>query len=145
MFSTCRALDVIEHIEDDRAFIEAAVKHLKSNGRLIINVPAHQYLYSKYDKIMGHKRRYNKKELKTLTNELGLQIESISYWGLFMIPVVIIRKFILSFMKKDITAIGFKPPNAIVNKAFLLLMKIEKKLFSHPFTGTSLFAVVKKL
>ncbi len=137
-------LDVIEHIEDDGAFIETALKHLKKDGRIIINVPAHHTLFSKYDKKMGHKRRYNKNNIEVITKKLGLQIEYLSYWGLFMIPVVLLRKLIISFVKKDVAAIGFKPPHSIINKAFLLLMKIEKQLFSPPFTGTSLFAVIKK-
>ena len=138
-------LDVIEHIENDSEFIETALKCLKINGSAIISVPAHHILFCKYDKLMGHVRRYNKKELKTLLTNLGLQIEYITYWGLFLVPVLFLRKFILIFTKKGIAEIGFRSPNPIINNAFLSLMKIENKLFTRPIIGTSLFVAVKKI
>ena len=53
--------DVIEHIKDDEKEIKIALKKLNKNGYLIIMVPAFQYLYSEYDKSIGHFRRYEKK------------------------------------------------------------------------------------
>ncbi len=64
-FDTIIYIDVIEHIENDSKELEQAVKHLMPNGFLIIGVPAHQWLYSKFDKAVGHYRRYNKKMLKS--------------------------------------------------------------------------------
>lgn len=56
--------DVLEHIKyDDQELIKAS-KHLKPGGRLIILVPAHNFLFTKFDKAIGHFRRYNKKMLK---------------------------------------------------------------------------------
>ena len=52
--------DVIEHIKDDEKEIKIALKKLNKNGYLIIMVPAFQYLYSEYDKSIGHFRRYEK-------------------------------------------------------------------------------------
>jgi SAM-dependent methyltransferase len=57
-------IDVIEHIEDDAAELRRAYNHLKPGGKLMILVPAHQFLYSPFDKAIGHFRRYNKTMLK---------------------------------------------------------------------------------
>jgi hypothetical protein len=56
-------MDVIEHIEKDHEELKLAASHLKKNGYLIILVPAHQWLFSPFDKAIGHYRRYTKKSL----------------------------------------------------------------------------------
>lgn len=64
LFDTILYIDVLEHIEDDKTEALAAAKHLKPGGFLIILSPAHQYLYSPFDKAIGHFRRYSLQELK---------------------------------------------------------------------------------
>ena len=65
-FDTIIYIDVIEHIENDLQELQRAVGFLKPNGHIIILVPAHQYLYSAFDKAIGHFRRYDKKMLKSV-------------------------------------------------------------------------------
>jgi 2-polyprenyl-3-methyl-5-hydroxy-6-metoxy-1,4-benzoquinol methylase len=60
LYDTIIYIDVIEHIEDDIREIDRAATLLKPGGHLIILVPAHQYLFSPFDKAIGHYRRYNK-------------------------------------------------------------------------------------
>ncbi len=59
-------IDVIEHIEDDAEELRIAYTKLKNGGHLIILVPAHNFLYSPFDKIIGHYRRYNKEMLRAV-------------------------------------------------------------------------------
>lgn len=56
-------IDVLEHIKDDLEETQAAVKHLKPGGRLIILSPAHQWLFTPFDEEIGHYRRYSKETL----------------------------------------------------------------------------------
>jgi ubiquinone/menaquinone biosynthesis C-methylase UbiE len=60
-------IDVVEHIEKDKAELELAEKYLKRGGKLIVLVPAHQFLFSPFDKAIGHYRRYNKQMLKDIS------------------------------------------------------------------------------
>ena len=57
-FDTIIYMSVLEHIEDDYKEIEKALSKLDTNGHLIICVPAHNYMYSNFDKEIGHFRRY---------------------------------------------------------------------------------------
>ncbi len=57
-FNTIIYLNVLEHIEKDQKEIEHALSKLNKNGHLIVLVPAHQKLYSKFDNAIGHCRRY---------------------------------------------------------------------------------------
>ena len=69
---------MLEHIEHDSAEINALLEHLKTNGKLVILSPAHNYLYSPFDKNIGHFRRYNKKMLREIMPK-ALQEEQLEY------------------------------------------------------------------
>ncbi|MEO5717220.1 MAG: class I SAM-dependent methyltransferase [Chthoniobacterales bacterium] len=134
-------LDVLEHIEDDQAFLTAALRHLRPGGVLIVNVPASMMLYSRYDTVAGHVRRYRSATLGKVFREAGLRPEVLRYWGMSMVPVLLVRKACLSLMgPKETIRFGFAPPNAAANLVLSSLMKIETALpFPAPF-GTSLLA-----
>jgi SAM-dependent methyltransferase len=65
-FDSIIYIDVLEHIEHDAEEVQAAARHLKDDGHLIVLSPAHQFLYTPFDKAIGHYRRYNKKTLSAL-------------------------------------------------------------------------------
>jgi len=69
--------NVIEHIEDDQQVIKHADKVLKPGGRMIFIVPSGENLYSSLDKAIGHHRRYDKKQLRSLFLELGYDVEEL--------------------------------------------------------------------
>ena len=65
-FDSILYIDVIEHIENASKELQLAQKYLIKGGFLIILVPAHNFLYSPFDKSIGHQLRYNKKSLKDI-------------------------------------------------------------------------------
>jgi SAM-dependent methyltransferase len=65
-------IDVIEHIEKDGEELAYARELLADGGHLIVLVPAHQSLFSPFDKAIGHYRRYNKKMLRAAAPGLPL-------------------------------------------------------------------------
>lgn len=77
-FDTILYLDVLEHIESDRAELEAAAGHLKDRGHLIVLSPAHNSLFSKFDTHVGHWRRYDKSMLSKIVPR-SLSVKSMLY------------------------------------------------------------------
>jgi SAM-dependent methyltransferase len=73
-FDTVFALNVVEHIKDDKLALENAKKLLKSSGKLIILVPAYDFLYNNFDAELYHYRRYNLKKLQSLFTSANLNI-----------------------------------------------------------------------
>jgi ubiquinone/menaquinone biosynthesis C-methylase UbiE len=65
-FNLIAYIDVLEHIEDDKGQIKLAARFLKEDGYFLVVVPAHQYLFSNFDKSVGHFRRYSIKSLNEL-------------------------------------------------------------------------------
>lgn len=147
-YDVVTAFDVIEHITDPKVFIEAMLMHLKPDGFLIINVPALQFLYSRYDEVQGHVKRYDIKTMKAELKDFNLSILSMNYWGASNIPILYLRKWLLSRDKKsspdDILKKGFQPPGNFVNSFFRLIMKIETSIFRKPKFGSSLMLVARK-
>ncbi|WCL80421.1 methyltransferase domain-containing protein [Saprospira sp. CCB-QB6] len=80
-FASVYALNVVEHIEDDRWALENCCKLIRKGGNLVILVPAHQFLYNSLDEALGHYKRYTKKELIHLFEELGLKVLKAQYWN----------------------------------------------------------------
>ena len=64
-YKTIIYADVLEHIKNDFKELRLALNHLKKNGRLIILCPAHNFLFTSFDKNVGHFRRYNKNMFKS--------------------------------------------------------------------------------
>jgi len=143
-YQTIFMFDVIEHIDDEKEFIKAALFHLKPGGRLIVNVPASMGLYSEYDTAVGHLRRYSIHDMAALEKALELDIESVTYWGLSLYPVLIIRKMLMKNVdKKSIIKKGFEPPGKLMNKLLMYYSKLE--IIPQQLCGTSVMAVFKKI
>ena len=68
-FNSICYFDVLEHIDNHEAEILSAIGRLKKNGHLIICVPAHSFLYSCYDRSVGHYRRYEK-DFSEIANDI---------------------------------------------------------------------------
>ncbi len=63
---TILCLNVLEHIQDDKQAINNMLKQLKKHGKLLLFVPAYQWLYSDMDKLAGHFRRYRLNDIHNL-------------------------------------------------------------------------------
>jgi SAM-dependent methyltransferase len=62
-FDTILYVDVLEHIEDDRRELAASAARLREGGHIIVLAPAHESLFSPFDKAIGHFRRYSRASL----------------------------------------------------------------------------------
>lgn len=137
-------MDVIEHIDDDSTFLRAAIQYVNDEGLVLINVPAINHFFSKYDVAAGHKRRYDKEMMRKLLTENNIEPLVISYWGLSLVPIVLLRKLLLKITgSKNIIKNGFKPPNELMNRLFKVMLSTETGIIKSPWIGTSLIAVGK--
>ena len=74
------SLNVLEHIEDDAAIVEAFYQKLKHGGKIFLYLPAFNVLYSSMDEKVGHFRRYDKSTLKKLfADENKWRIKKLYY------------------------------------------------------------------
>lgn len=133
--------DVLEHISDETGFLQAVMFHLKPEGKVVVNVPAGEWAFSSYDTAAGHLRRYSMTTLGASAARSGFKPAQWTYWGLPLVPVLLLRKLWL-MGKRDqnrIIAAGFDSRSAGINRLLHLLSKCE--LLPQRFLGTSLMAV----
>lgn len=138
-------LDVLEHIIDDLDFLQTAIKYLKKDGLIVVGVPAHQTLFSIYDKQVGHYRRYSGQKIRKLFEGADLDIIECKYWGFTLLPLTFLRKLILSRTEKSkVVQRGFKSPHKAFNWLMVQIMKFETYFFPKVISGTSIIAMGRK-
>jgi glycosyltransferase involved in cell wall biosynthesis len=76
-------LNVLEHIEDDRAVLRSLLETTPAGCRLVVLVPFNQALYSDFDRELGHFRRYEQGELEAKMREAGWEVETQFYFNKF--------------------------------------------------------------
>lgn len=145
-FDIVTALDLLEHVDAAIALAEMR-RVLKPGGYAMINVPAFQFLWSGHDKALGHKQRYDAKQMKRLLCGIGFTIQRISYWNTFLFPIIASIRLV-KFRTQGKTESGsdnydFGPP---INGLLSAILKTEARIIKHvnlPF-GVSLVCVLKK-
>ena len=136
--------DVLEHLDDEDAFVKAIQFHMTAKGRIVVNVPALQTLYSNYDKAVGHVRRYNIAGLRRVAERNGMKIGAWSYWGLSMTPLLLLRRvWLLGQSPENIISSGFDSGGSFMNRTLLLLSQMEP--MPQRILGSSLMAVLEPL
>jgi hypothetical protein len=136
-FDSLLYIDVIEHIEDDVAELEKASSLLNQGGKLFIIVPAHQYLFSPFDKKIGHYRRYNK-DLLTSIMPNDLTIEKLHYLDSVGFFLSLFNKY---FLRQSLPT---KKQILFWDNVIIPISKILDPIFGFNF-GKSLLLIAQKM
>lgn len=145
-FDLIGAFDVIEHVEEDAASLKALFEKTKPGGYALFTVPAYMFLWSQHDVVNHHKRRYTKKQFESLLSGSGFQVDVISYYNMFLFPLVAGIRFLKKALKIKDKPDETLPRLAIINKILFLIFSCEKFLIGKiplPF-GVSILAVCRR-
>lgn len=136
LFDTILYIDVLEHIQNDKAEIEMAASRLNQGGYLIILSPAFQLLYSKFDNAIGHFRRYTRKELISLF-PVSLKQTLLRYLDS--------SGFFLSFTNKVFLKQKYPTEKQVQiwDKLIVPVSKISDRVFNYSF-GKSILGIWQK-
>lgn len=144
-FDIVTILDVLEHTDDKRVFKEMG-RIVKKKGIIIITVPAFPWLWSSWDEVLHHKRRYTSKSLKYLIESNNFRVLKIFYLYSFLVmPAFLVRKIKQKLYNKKYPS-DFELSNPIFNFLLNKLARFEFILAQKgliPF-GTTLMAIAKK-
>lgn len=144
-FNLITALDVIEHIDQDVESLKVMHSCLAKDGKAIITVPAYMFLWSAFDEMNQHKRRYTLTELKTKLLDAGYTIKKITYFNTLLFPIVYAVRILNNILKRS-GASDIEMPGKISNYILKKVFGIEKYLLRYinlPF-GVSILTVVEK-
>ena len=87
-------LDVLEHQQDDRSFLRELIVRMQPGANLIITVPALPWLWSEWDAVLGHYRRYTRTSLRSVAAECPVRIRKISYLFPELVPAGLLRRLL---------------------------------------------------
>jgi SAM-dependent methyltransferase len=87
-FDAVLALDVIEHIDDDRTAVARLGGLARPGGVVIVSVPALPEFFTEFDEIQGHRRRYLPESLRAAFEGSGLTLEQVFWWGQWLVPML---------------------------------------------------------
>jgi Methyltransferase domain len=73
------ALDVMEHVPDDRGFIAELLEAVDIGTTFVLTVPALNALWSSWDVSLGHYRRYDRASIRRLLSQLSVDVIEVSY------------------------------------------------------------------
>ncbi len=148
-FNIIGVFDVLEHLEDDEMLLKNAIRFLEKNGIVVLTVPAYDKLWSDFDVVSGHKRRYSKRELLNKLRKNNYEPIIVSYFNTFLLPIM----FLVRKKKKHENGSYCKEMDRQLNPSFIInmimnfvnrferfLLKIGVKL---PI-GTSIIIVAKR-
>jgi 2-polyprenyl-3-methyl-5-hydroxy-6-metoxy-1,4-benzoquinol methylase len=130
------ALNVVEHIKDDKLAIENMIKLLKPGGKIIILVPAYQWLYNGFDVALEHFKRYTKSRLLGIFPTRGVKLIRSWYFnfagifGWFLVGSVMKKKLIPESNMKlynVLTPIFKIADKVVLNKMGLSVIAVYQK------------------
>jgi SAM-dependent methyltransferase len=85
-------LDVLEHMADPVRVLKNAAEVLQPDGAVILTVPAYQWLFGRWDEILGHYRRYTRRELRAHAAEAGLATVWCQHWNAFTLAPAVVKR-----------------------------------------------------
>lgn len=135
-YSAVIALNVLEHIEDQVGALRSAAGLLRPGGAVVLIVPAFPSAMSRFDRVIGHVRRYTRETLGDALTGAGLRIEELRYIN----PVGLLGWYVVCRL------LGQFPANGPVLRAYdrmvvPLLRRLERG--QQPPFGQSVFAVAR--
>ncbi len=142
-------LDVIEHLDDDRGTLRRIVPLVEPAGVLVVSVPALPELFSEFDHVQGHRRRYLPETLRSAFEDSGFDLQKIFWWGAWMVPVLrrMRRKSAAESQPSHKTYADYlrTPPwPAPLLMSGIYAWEHHRALAGKLRTGTSLFAVARR-
>jgi len=149
-FDCVLALDVIEHIDDDVQALRQLARLVRPGGHVIVTVPALPELYSEFDDVQGHRRRYTAETLRGCMAKSDLALQQTLWWGQWMVRLLGTRKrrrvarpgATKSDIYKHYLSIPPWPASLILQAAFRF--DHRRTLAGRNVTGTSLVAVAAR-
>ena len=144
-FDVVCALDLLEHVDDERAASEA-YRVLIPGGAFLVSVPAFPFLWSERDRVAGHRRRYGRRSLRALLCAAGFQVERLFGFQFLLLPLLVLNRTLRSRTEGRARVAGEDRPNRHLNVAMRAINRAEVTLgrWVRPPFGSSLIAVARK-
>jgi SAM-dependent methyltransferase len=145
-FDLVAALDVLEHVQNDRDSAAALVSLVRPGGWLLGTGPAHQALWGSHDRRLYHVRRYGRRQLLNLFESLDVELVRVTPFNLLLSPIAVVYRVVERMLKLDLGNQERIPP-APINRVLTAIFRMEGAIIRRgimlPF-GLSYAAVYRR-
>ena len=144
------ALDVIEHVDDDRAVVTGLGRLAAPGGVVVLSVPALPAMFGEFDAVQGHRRRYLPETLREAFAGSGLEVEQVFWWGAWLVPALRRQRSRPRSRPGESAAETYRRYLKLPPRPLQWLLRIpfaweqRRALDQRLNTGTSLFAVARR-
>jgi SAM-dependent methyltransferase len=147
--------DVLEHVEDDLAALVRLRGMVEAGGLLVLTVPAHRALWSRFDEEAHHYRRYELHDLEARLGEAGFQVEYITFFMAVLYPLARVGRAAAAWIRGAKRRLGRPEGSAVasetrirpvINGLLAAVLSQEARVLRrrwHLPLGTSLLAVAR--
>jgi len=148
-FDLVTSFDVIYHkaVERDEETLAEAVRVLRTNGTLLIRVPAYNWMRSSHDEAVHTGRRYTRRGLDKKLRRAGFRPLYLTYANSLLFPVAVAYRFLGKLRSHRRNGSDVGPMIPTFNRWFSAALKLEAGILRHsrlPF-GLSLIALAQKV
>lgn len=91
--SVVTLLDVIEHVVDDAGLLRDLHARIQPGATLVVTVPAMRWLFSSWDRDLGHHRRYSRRDAAAVVRGAGFRVVEASYLFPELVPLAFVRRW----------------------------------------------------
>lgn len=148
-FDLVTSFDVLYHqgVPDEAVALAEARRVLRPGGRLLVRLPAYEWLRSRHDRQVHTRRRYTAGEVRRMIADAGFEVERLTYALCLLFPIPATSRLLERFTPDpgDESAMGLPP--APLNAALRLPMALEAAWLglggSFPF-GLSIVCLARK-
>ena len=127
-FDIIGMFDVLEHIEDDRGVLAQAFRALRPGGGLIVTVPQHRFLWSRYDEHAHHVRRYGGAEIAEKITGAGFKIMMSTSFVSLLLPLMLLSRRARPAPVKDYDVLAELRVGALTNGLLAAVLACERML-----------------
>jgi SAM-dependent methyltransferase len=142
-FDAVVSIDVLCHAAVDESLaIAEASRVLKPGGRLLVQVPAFDWLRGEHDAAVWTKRRYRRGEIAKLLQDAGLSARRSAYRNALLFPLAVIARLARRGRRsREAARSDVRPVPAPINAVFSAVLALERRIpVALPF-GLSVFVV----
>jgi SAM-dependent methyltransferase len=117
--------DVLEHIEEDEVVLQELFRATKLGGGIILTVPQHPFLWSHFDTISHHQRRYSCSEMLQKVERAGFTIKRVTSFMSFLFPLLFASRLQQRGPQADYNIRTQLEKNRIVNFSLRKILNLE--------------------
>lgn len=148
-FNGALALDVLEHLDEEGPLLRELGRVMKEDGSLIATAPAFPWLWTHWDELNQHRRRYTRQTLSATLDAHGFRVRFCSYMNFFLFPLAMLRRIseIRKSSEENSFPAGARIPSPGLNRLLAAVFGSERLWLNREKNlpwGSSLIAIAQK-